>query len=434
MTAVVGILNKQAVAIAADSAVTISGVNGRKIFNHANKIFRLSKKGPVGVMLYNSADFMGTSWDIIFKLFRDQYSDNELPTLRAYQEAFMGFLRTQAFFNDPGQQSRALYLYAATLFEAISWESLKDNKDIYRLLIHQKDISGIGPLICAKIDELEADLRENPVKPFDDFHDFSTHNLLEAGQSAIEEAIRDKFTNFGLTLEPAYEAKLLTIITEYLRSQALHHFLQFYSGIVFVGFGGEEVFPSLIPVHISVPLQHRIRAFTDYENSAFISHDNPTAIRPFAQTDVIDTVLTGAAPSMSELYIQHFDKYLKKYNQLIVSEFGDRQPDLEDWLNQASSEHMIQSHAQQMSEYQQQYFIRPLIGAVATLSKEDLAEMAESLIYWTYLKRRITFAEESVGGPVDVAIISKCDGFIWKKRKHYFKPELNPHFMAHYLH
>lgn len=33
--------------------------------------------------------------------------------------------------------------------------------------------------------------------------------------------------------------------------------------------------------------------------------------------------------------------------------------------------------------------------------------MAESLIYLTYLKRRITFAEESVGGPVDVAVISK---------------------------
>ena len=34
----------------------------------------------------------------------------------------------------------------------------------------------------------------------------------------------------------------------------------------------------------------------------------------------------------------------------------------------------------------------------------------------------------TVGGEIDVAIISKGDGFIWKKRKHYFKSELNPHF------
>jgi hypothetical protein len=68
------------------------------------------------------------------------------------------------------------------------------------------------------------------------------------------------------------------------------------------------------------------------------------------------------------------------------------------------------------------------MSAINTLSKEDLAEMAESLIYLTYLKRRFTFTEESVGGPVDVAIITKGDGFIWIKRKHYFRPDLNPHY------
>jgi ATP-dependent protease HslVU (ClpYQ) peptidase subunit len=38
MTAVIGILNKEAVAVAADSAVTIGWQNGRKIYNTANKI------------------------------------------------------------------------------------------------------------------------------------------------------------------------------------------------------------------------------------------------------------------------------------------------------------------------------------------------------------------------------------------------------------
>ena len=59
--------------------------------------------------------------------------------------------------------------------------------------------------------------------------------------------------------------------------------------------------------------------------------------------------------------------------------------------------------------------------------------MAESLIYLTYLKRRISSEEESVGGPIDVAIISKGDGFIWKKRKHYFNEDLNKHFMSNYF-
>jgi hypothetical protein len=40
---------------------------------------------------------------------------------------------------------------------------------------------------------------------------------------------------------------------------------------------------------------------------------------------------------------------------------------------------------------------------------------------------------ETVGGAVDVAVISKGDGFIWIKRKHYFKPELNARFFANYF-
>ena len=39
---------------------------------------------------------------------------------------------------------------------------------------------------------------------------------------------------------------------------------------------------------------------------------------------------------------------------------------------------------------------------------------------------------ETVGGPVDVAVISKGDGFIWIDRKHYFRRELNEHFIRNY--
>lgn len=59
MTAIVGVLNRQGVAFAADSAVTHSKVH--KITNHANKIFSLSKYRPIGIAIYNSAGFMGKS-------------------------------------------------------------------------------------------------------------------------------------------------------------------------------------------------------------------------------------------------------------------------------------------------------------------------------------------------------------------------------------
>ncbi len=39
---------------------------------------------------------------------------------------------------------------------------------------------------------------------------------------------------------------------------------------------------------------------------------------------------------------------------------------------------------------------------------------------------------ETVGGPIDVAVITKGDGFVWVKRKHYFSPEYNPRVIARY--
>ena len=66
------------------------------------------------------------------------------------------------------------------------------------------------------------------------------------------------------------------------------------------------------------------------------------------------------------------------------------------------------------------------------MPKEDLAAMAESLVNLTSFKRRISREAETVGGPIDVAVVSKGDGFIWIKRKHYFNKELNPYFFANY--
>lgn len=71
MTAEIAILNSFGVALAADSAVTISlGGAEKKIYNTANKVFMLSKYHPVGIMIYNNAKFLGIDWELIIKLYR----------------------------------------------------------------------------------------------------------------------------------------------------------------------------------------------------------------------------------------------------------------------------------------------------------------------------------------------------------------------------
>ncbi len=65
---------------------------------------------------------------------------------------------------------------------------------------------------------------------------------------------------------------------------------------------------------------------------------------------------------------------------------------------------------------------------VEFMPKPELAKMAEALIDLTSIKRKVSQQLETVGGPVDVAVISKNDGFVWVKRKHYFPKELNSRY------
>jgi hypothetical protein len=70
VTAEIAIMNKSAVALAADSAVTIGSDRGPKIFNTVNKLFTLSKVHPVGVMVYGNSEIMKVPWETIVKVYR----------------------------------------------------------------------------------------------------------------------------------------------------------------------------------------------------------------------------------------------------------------------------------------------------------------------------------------------------------------------------
>lgn len=218
----------------------------------------------------------------------------------------------------------------------------------------------------------------------------------------------------------------------YLFTKSKELYSQF-TGLIFAGFGEDEIYPSLIPVNISLSIKNKLRYFIDEDLIAKITNEVSGAIRPFAQTDVINTILTGIDPSLENTYLKNFEKFLQKYNNHILNLIGNSNKTLMDQIENININKLVNEYEKYNHNIKKSNYISPLMNAVSNLSKEDLAEMAESLIYLTYLKRRITFAEESVGGPVDVALISKGDGFIWIKRKHYFKPELNQHFFKKYF-
>jgi hypothetical protein len=67
---------------------------------------------------------------------------------------------------------------------------------------------------------------------------------------------------------------------------------------------------------------------------------------------------------------------------------------------------------------------KPLITEGMPL--QDAIELAEFLVDTTIKYQRFSFDEKMVGGPIEIAAISKYEGFKWIKRKHYYSQELNP--------
>jgi hypothetical protein len=73
MTAEIAIMNKMAIALAADSAATISGgLKEEKIFDSADKLFELSNRNPIGVMIYSGPSFMQVPLPALIRQFRGQ--------------------------------------------------------------------------------------------------------------------------------------------------------------------------------------------------------------------------------------------------------------------------------------------------------------------------------------------------------------------------
>lgn len=418
MTAVAGILNKQGVAIAADSAVTVAGANNRKVYNSANKIFTLSKYHPVGVAIYNNAQFMGIPWETLIKEYRKQLGEKNFEYLEEYKDDFFNWLKLNNFFSST-ENGDFLFMDFLSFIQTALNDVLRNTR--------------------GSTDDLENNLTkylENYIN-----NEIPNHKEIEClktlEKSKFSSQLKKLIPSILLVLKQNFGKEFNTkefnksAIDAYFQYLKHDQFLQF-TGLIFTGFGEKELFPQLIPVNVSIVVNNLLRYEVDQQKVGKINQGNNACIAPFAQTDVIDTILQGISPELSQLSGNVFGDFLNSF--LLELKGINGMPDaVKQQLDKMNVKEYIRRYQSQFNNIVGNRYVSPLMGAVAQLSKEDLAEMAESLVYLTYLKRRFTMAEESVGGPVDIAVITKGDGFIWIKRKHYFDPELNQSFFQKYL-
>src|SRR5262245_5426781 len=100
MTSEVALLNKTAIALAADSAVTVTYWEGNepktRFFKGANKIFNISGNHPVGMMTYATASLQGVPWEIVAKSYRAYLEGRYHDQLPQYAADFFDFVAVNA--------------------------------------------------------------------------------------------------------------------------------------------------------------------------------------------------------------------------------------------------------------------------------------------------------------------------------------------------
>lgn len=429
MTAEIAILNKEAIAMAADSAVTFQDEEDQKIFTSANKIFTLSKYYPVGIMVYGAATFMDVPWETIIKTYRNNIGNKSLDTVKNYAEDFISFFCEQNDLFSKVKQQEYVQNSIFSYFNYMKEQILKEVEDLYR--------SGEKPT--------DDKIREITSKTIQQDHNRWTNAGLE---TKISKSNLNKLKDeIGVIVAKARKEifeklPITTKLNNLLQKIAENLFLKFpegvtrtnLSGIVIAGFGSKEIFPSLISFLFDGIACNHLKFKIDSEHK--IDFESDAAIIPFAQSEMVATFITGIHPDYQIAITKDMFKILDEYPSVIVdhiTKLSEIEKERQKKKFKEISNKKFEEYSKALDNYKRENYVNPILKIVSFLPKSDLAAaMAESLVNLTSFKRKVSPDAETVGGPIDVAVISKGDGFIWIKRKHYFKADLNPQFFENY--
>ena len=417
MTAIVGFLNKHCVAVAADSAVTFG--NTHKVVNSANKIFSLSKYAPVGIATYNNASFMGTPWEIIIKQYRKELGNKTLPHLCDYSNNFIDYLHEKNFFVSEDVQKNHLlnmiyHVYGLILNDE-SLSSLREEEKPSKFA----ELLANAITLLQKFNQRSEEFRDYTIDDFNRYTKDIISNILNREMYLTEASTRDLFIQTVYEYSKACMADIYT------------------TGLVFFGYGEDEIYPCLYNIEVANAFDHRLRYYVNKNNEAHIGDDSlsqQAAIRPFAQTDVTTTILRGIHPRFMQTFSKTYLASLQMVQRMTLAQLPQDKAyeNIRTQVENLDLNKLSNDYSNHMFQDLQTNYTDHLLDTITHLDKEDLANMAESLVSLTSLIRRMSPGEETVGGPIDVAIISKGDGFIWKKRKHYFERELNEQYFHNY--
>lgn len=400
-------MNQRAVAMAADSAVTL--IDGRMIVtrNEQQKLYQLVDGQPVGVMFFGMADVMGHPWDQLISHFQKTFGGRPPATLEEYAAGFTGMLDNLEDFFPRDRQKDEYRRLLASVFGYI----LQLAQFLQQSGGHAE--GGDVAILDAAIEQVWRDYQFRPDgSPRPDLSCFPPEfgrTVVSEHSEQIDELLNYGFAAVGLDQQAMQRLRDIAV---YCVTKDL--FLEDVTGLVFAGFGAEDRYPVLSTWYVSAIISgiaKRGQASLDR-----IDTEVKSKIRIFADSEVTNAFIRGIDFNLERRLYSGFSMMMHGLVDEIVDSFPDVDPALRENVRgnfQNAVPYYLNMFHGMIADYQQQAYINPVLRVLEIAARGELADTARELVGLNVFKKRIMAQRETVGGDIAVAVISREGGFQW---------------------
>jgi hypothetical protein len=137
---------------------------------------------------------------------------------------------------------------------------------------------------------------------------------------------------------------------------------------------------------------------------------------PYAQAHMAQAFIQGIDPELKDFVVQLAASAMVFSGDRLLDEAtdlpGERRADLRRSLREKHVVHAAQLFHQKLQETIQTYYINPIMRVVGLSGEEELGGIARSLVELCAFRMRVAGEDQTVGGEVSAAVITR-QGFTW---------------------
>lgn len=394
MSVGVCVINRNGIALAADSAGTFTG--NKMFYNSINKIFKISQKNICGAIIYDNLSIYNVSVEQILKEF--------------------------SFYLDTIEKITSLYDIVPAFCDFIKYKN-----NYYKF--DENETTPCHSLITALINDWGTKIQSviNDADASEKISDIlkNFNNVINASNKIQD---FDVSQHINSTYRSFYDTEIVKIVPKIdVYSDAKETFWGYIcdyfnlplsrennetTGIFFAGYGAEDAYAKYIRIQVRTIIGGQLKFV---ETGRFEAVNNNAKIQPLAQDDIVNTFCKGISKEFVDSIPNQIKKEISKKIDSLSNTFTDVQKEelrthfegIDDEINKFMAQ-MIRKEN-----------VEPLMKSTMLITLPEMAFLSENLVNITSLKRTYSLDgyQQTVGGQTDVAVISKGDGFVWIKNK-----------------